>query len=310
MGPISLHDYQFPDGTGSIRLTEGWTTNATSCNGLVVITGPADQTITMGFGVTVVTPDSTVVRMNQQLNANAQRMGGRPTPLNLFVAPFGGPVDVLQNLTPQFSARSQQNGGPDFVLDHLTKVKEIPPMLPRGTAAFARYGITIGKAGGQKHSQVLARLEVNPIGNGTFMFSLASAAAPDATYKEDLPTMLAIMNSLHENDAVIEGQTQQKIAGMNQRFAAQQQAQQKVQAAWDSYNKDMEHNQLITARSNTDFDEVIRGVRDVEDTTTGERASVNLGDVDQIVDHLNEYQPGRYKQIPLRDEVNPLPGGE
>jgi hypothetical protein len=47
------------------------------------------------------------------------------------------------------------------------------------------------------------------------------------------------------------------------------------------------------------FDETIRGWREVEDTTTGERKSVDLGNVDQIVDKLNEADPGRYKQIPL-----------
>lgn len=51
----------------------------------------------------------------------------------------------------------------------------------------------------------------------------------------------------------------------------------------------------------TDLDEVIRGVR------TGERTSADLGNVDQIVDRLNEQDPGRYVQIPLRDELLPLP---
>jgi hypothetical protein len=39
-------------------------------------------------------------------------------------------------------------------------------------------------------------------------------------------------------------------------------------------------------------------------------ASVDLGNVDRIVDRLNEGDPGRYKQIPLRDEMYPLPGGQ
>jgi len=52
---------------------------------------------------------------------------------------------------------------------------------------------------------------------------------------------------------------------------------------------------------------VIRGYRTVEDTTTGERSSVNLGKVDDVVNKLNEGDPGRYKQIPLRDEMYPMP---
>jgi hypothetical protein len=307
---IQLQTYQFPDNTGSIGLAQGWTTNAPSCNGLVLIAGPVDQLITLGFGAEVLTPDSTMVQMNRQLNANAQRMGGRPLPLGMLIAPYGDPVDVLKNLVPQLSEKSQQNGGPSLVLDHVTEVKKIPAMMQGGSAALARYGVTQASQGEQKHCQVLARVEIIPIGNGTFSFFFSSAAAPDATYEKDLPTMLAIMNSLRENAAVIQGQTQQQIAGMNQRFAAQQQAQQEKQAAFDGYLKDIQHNELLTERSNTDFDEVIRGVRDVEDTETGQRTSVNLGDSTQIVNNLNEYQPGRYKEVPLRDEMFPLPAGE
>ena len=46
----------------------------------------------------------------------------------------------------------------------------------------------------------------------------------------------------------------------------------------------------------------IRGQRTVMDTTTGEKQSVDLGNVDGIVNKLNVFQPGRYQQIPLRDE--------
>ena len=47
--------------------------------------------------------------------------------------------------------------------------------------------------------------------------------------------------------------------------------------------------------------------RTVEDTRTGERTSVDLGNVNEIVDKLNEHNPDRYIQIPLRDELHPLP---
>jgi hypothetical protein len=43
----------------------------------------------------------------------------------------------------------------------------------------------------------------------------------------------------------------------------------------------------------------------VEDTTTSVKRSVDLGNVDVIVDKLNEDDPGRYRQIPPRDELDP-----
>ena len=86
-----------------------------------------------------------------------------------------------------------------------------------------------------------------------------------------------------------------------------QRAHATQQAAFDDYLKSVQRNSVIRERSALDFDEVIRGVRTVEDTQTGHRTSVDLGNVDQIVDKLNEHDPGRYVQIPLRDEMAPLP---
>ncbi len=73
-------------------------------------------------------------------------------------------------------------------------------------------------------------------------------------------------------------------------------------------NRAWERNQLIIARSHADFDETIRGYRTVEDITAGDRTSVDLGDVHRIVEKLNEHDPGRYREVPLRDELYPMPG--
>jgi hypothetical protein len=51
----------------------------------------------------------------------------------------------------------------------------------------------------------------------------------------------------------------------------------------------------------------MRGYRTVEDTQTGVKGSVDLGNVDKIVDDLNECEPGRFRPIPLRDEADPVP---
>jgi hypothetical protein len=73
----------------------------------------------------------------------------------------------------------------------------------------------------------------------------------------------------------------------------------------DRYNEAWRRGENIQDRSFADFDEVIRGYRTVEDTRTGDRTSVDLGNVHDIVEKLNERDPGRYKEIPLRDEMYP-----
>jgi hypothetical protein len=65
----------------------------------------------------------------------------------------------------------------------------------------------------------------------------------------------------------------------------------------------MQQQQLDSERNFADVDEGIRGYRKVYDMKTGEEADVNLGDVNGVVNALNEADPGRYVQVPLRDEV-------
>src|SRR5262249_8034019 len=124
----------------------------------------------------------------------------------------------------------------------------------------------------------------------------------------DLPTMMAIAKSLKTNDAAVAQQTQQAIAQSNQRFAAFQQSMKEKNAAFDSYMQSVRNRELVNERTNADFDEVIRRYRTVEDTATGYKTSVDLGNVHDVVEKLNEADPGRYKEIPLRDEMYPLPG--
>jgi hypothetical protein len=74
-------------------------------------------------------------------------------------------------------------------------------------------------------------------------------------------------------------------------------------AATDAAIDRMRRQQLQADRSFADVDEGIRGYRKVYDTQTGQEADVNLGDVNGVVNALNEADPGRYVQVPLRDEV-------
>ena len=102
---------------------------------------------------------------------------------------------------------------------------------------------------------------------------------------------LAVQNELREN-----------MDASNQRFAAQQQAHREQTDAFDRRNRGWEQNLQTQARSNDDFSEATRGSRTIQDTRTGEKASVNSGNIDAPVDALNAQDPDRYELIPLRDE--------
>jgi hypothetical protein len=308
---VQMEAYSFPDGTGSIGLPEGWKTNAqTSIHG-VSIQGPADQSVTIGHGLEVCTPDSMVVQTQLRMAAQAQQMRmPPPPPLKIFIAPYSGPLDALKNIVPQLNQMSRRAGGPGITLDQVLESQTAKANFLSGQAALVYYAVTRTTAGNAQHRRALARMETYPIGgprSGTWGIYWTELAAPDATFDQDLPVMLAITHSQKENAGAIQAATNREIAASNQRTAAALQANAERQKAFDGYLQSVQHNQLIMNRSTDNFDEIIRGERTVQDTQTGERHSVDLGHVDAIVDELNKSDPGRYVQVPLRDEMDPLP---
>jgi hypothetical protein len=308
---VPLQTYTFPDNTGSVGIAQGWTTNAQTIGG-ATITGPGDQKIVMGVGAEVITPDSQMIRMHNQLNANGMRMGGKPmAPINMLIAPVSpDAATTFKSLMDAINVMNRAKANPTTTLERIVQANKTPSMSPKGTAAAIIFDFNKSDTGPNKHYRALIQFEYYFVGQSrdTWAFYATQLTAPAETFKQDLPVMLAQTNSLKENAAVIQQKTQQKIAAQNQWFQAQQAAQKKVEAAYDQQHKDWEHNQLIQDRSNANFDEYIRGYRTVQDTSTGDKTSVDLGNVHQVVENLNYYDPGRYKEIPLRDELYPLPG--
>jgi len=271
----------------------------------------------LGYYLTIVTPESQTIQTHRALIENARQTGAPPPQLApLLVAPFTGPADALVNLMPQLNHLAQQATGTQIELDNVVELKQVAPILQGGRASILTYGVTWTTRSSKAHYKVLARVECDPVAHDSWMLSTTSVRAPDATFDRDLPTMLAMATSVRENAQVIGQKSNENIDAMNQRFAAQQQAHRELMDTyarsnrnWEKNNRDRdvqnrrwEEGQNRQSHSVADFDEVIRGYRTVEDTRTGEKTSVNLGHVDQIVDKLNEYEPDRYRQIPLRDE--------
>ena len=287
---VPLRTYAFADGTGTLGLPKGWTTSAQSVMQGVFVQGPNDQALGLALGVAVQTPLSS--------------LRGLPGSL---VAPFATPQQTFAALAPQWSQQSVRQGGPSRVVDSLQTLMELPPSMPNGRAAVLTYGVTETSRAGSKHYLGLTQLELVPTTQTSFMVFLTQLRAPDASWARDEPVMLQIARSLKTNDDRVREVSGQALAAQNQWFANQQAGYRQQTEANDAHNRQWERDSNTRSLSNDDFDEVIRGYRTVEDTRTGERGSVDLGNVDDVVDALNRGDPGRYQQIPLRDEADPVP---
>ncbi|MGD0140597.1 MAG: hypothetical protein ABSD28_17150 [Tepidisphaeraceae bacterium] len=300
---LQMQTQTFGDGAGTIGVPPHWKITSASNIGSVFLEGPAQQTVGLGIDLEIATPDSMFASTQNQLIASGQL----PPAMRMLIAPYTGPTEALKNLTPQLSLLSQARGGPAIRLDQILQSSPMQPQFPNGQAARLYYRTTQSHNGQSTGFRAWAQLECYPVGNGIWGVFACSVSGPDATFDTNLPIMLDISKSWKLNDAVIAQHSQQNIAASNARFQAFEQSQKEKQDAFDDYLASVQHNELIRERSNADFDEVIIGYRTVYDTETGEHRSVDLGNVDGIVNALNEGDPGRYVQIPLRDEEFPLP---
>ncbi len=344
---VALTEYDFPDGTGSIGIAAGWTTSAQSEVSPGVITGPAGQTIILFNGVGVQTPDSPQVQSRQQMearwaqmNANNAARGLPPIQMKpqppILVAPFTDPVTAVQNMVPQFSLRSVFNNGPSLTFGKIISSEDRASPLPNGKAATVTYSFTRVQNGQSTPFRVQAAVIVSSQSTTSwFWYTPYAAQAPDSTFDQDLPVMMAMVNSNKVNQQramqVAQARNQATQQAGQQLIAAQQaqdqalnnmakqdadtqsqihqEQQQQTQAQYDAHNQQFSDYELQRSRHAADFDESIIGTRTIYDTVTGQTGYADLTDVSGVVDSLNKaaLDPNRFVQIPLRDQLAPLP---
>jgi hypothetical protein len=292
---VPLTTYNFPDGTGSIGLARGYKTQSQSLVGTVLVDGAGDQHMLMGASISAVTPDSYLARQQVQAQQNARMLHMPPPPqMPLTIAAMGSdPGQTLANLVPSFSAASQKAGGPAITLDRIIDQKPLTnaPTMNGGKAAVVTYDVTFTTNGSPKHYRASALVSVTPLTPGSYMVYMTESRAPVQTFDHDILVMWAMINSIKVNEQVAQAKLQ-----------AQRQTNDAIfKMSMDSAKRAM----TAEAKQSADFDEILVGSRTVENTDTGQRFDVNLGDSHQIVQQLNAQGQYHYKEIPLRDEVFP-----
>ena len=293
---IKLQTYNFPDGTGSVGVPDGWTC-ASPTIGNCVVKGPADQTVGLDLSAVVDVPNGQSVRMLRIGHGDLSRA---------LIGPFSpDPATALKNLIEAINRISRAHGGPTNTVDEIVNQKPIAAGsgMPNGRAAIIEMKFTRTTNGVAKKFHSVQQFAVYSFNGGqdTWSYFASQLSAPEETFKQDFPVMNAIFASLKENARGIaaKGAAEQKQAD-----AINAQTNRMV-AASNANIARMQQQQLESDRSFADVDEGIRGYRKVYDTQTGHEADVNLGDVNGVVNALNEADPGRYIQVPLRDEVQP-----
>jgi len=332
----NAQEYQFPDGTGSITLAEGWKTQAQSAIGPIFIQGPGKQNVWISSNINVLTPDSPALRMMQQNEAFVRRWGGKPAPTPMrMVAEFTDPVQALSDLTPQMSKMSESKGGPAVRIDKIISHKEMPSNLKDGKAAVIVWDVSHTENGESTAYRSQEFMQMAMVGSGSWMMFATGFTSPAETYDHDAPVVLAMVRSEKVNQEVA-SQRMQQISQQNmamlkqqadasnaslqrnhdewmkaqdQRNATYQEQHAAQMAGYAQHNQQWANEEWQKSRNSADFIETIKGTRTVYDTATGAAGTADLNYVNGVVNSLNEaaLDPNRFVQIPLRDEMYPAP---
>ncbi len=326
--PVTLRAFDFPDGSGSIGVPEGWTCRSTSAADAVIVDGPDGQRVTIGQTIALNGQQSPLVQSKrgaeeqkrqtdlsrQRLDAQMRSMGLQPVPMppmppmpqqppdaamGIFYGEFDDPFTMLRQVYPQLSEGSQANHGPPERIDQVLAVTPAQPMVQGGRADLVSMLWSAGTGATAEHFRFQGRLESSSTGYDTaLLFSSGLRAHPDR-FDRDLPALWAVMQSFKPNDekiAQIGQENNQKIIALGKQLRDNQQAMfDRGQAihnqqadSFDRFERGINAQSTASHRAAADTAEMLSGYQDVVNTRTGERTSVDYYNSDGIVGALNE----------------------
>jgi hypothetical protein len=260
--PVPLQHTTLSDGT-TLDLPGGWTVQPQ--NGAVGGTGP-EGTFDFGQAMEVYTPEAAAYY--------AQPYGAR-APL---VAAFGDPGRELQELWAQFKLVN----APDDI--HIIERAPLP-WWTSGPGEMIHFQAFIN--GNQ--SEAVAEVLTSQSGVGKWMYYYSGVQTSQATFNQNLPTLMRIWQSWKTDDRVFQERLMNAARSL-------QQCGRIIQEA-NAYRQD------AMERSSMAWDHIVRGTWPIEDQQTHSRL-IPQQDVSVVVQKLNESEGyNRWRVVPY-EELN------
>jgi hypothetical protein len=260
-GSVALRPVPLPDGSGTLRLPAGWKIGSAH-QGMVSAAGPHGS-VDLGIWFPVMTPEA------------ASQMYARPS----IVAPYGGVVQAIQQVVPQFLRTSGVTGW-----RMLRVIGRAPASAPNGKGEFVHIE---SEFAGKGRFQTVALVMMMPTGDGSWIFYYSSVTSPSKSFAQNLPVLAKIWGSWKVSDHIYQQRLSNALASMKETGRILRETNRNTQDAYD--------------RSNRAWGHTIRGTWVYEDTETGKRYEATYDDMDQRLAAKNRaagYE--RYRQIPYR----------
>lgn len=268
---------RIPDGSGTLNLPENWKITGASRGG-VDVAGPLGESISLGIGFTIFTPQAEAYIEQQR------RQVGMRGPTGFLIAPYCEPVEAVKALVPQFSRMSKAAGQVEF---KLVKVIEAAPVEDRlGKTAYLHLVVEFGSGKQAWRQESLALVKCMPMGMGRWQYYYSQVASPEALFQRDLPTMVKIWQSWTLDPANVAERMNKAIAmmGKTREILARGAAKQ----------------DQARAQSSAEWDSIISGYATVVDKATGNQIDVNSSKVKETVEKMNDKAGyGKFKEVKL-----------
>ena len=256
------------DGSGQMTLPQGWQLTA------------AHQGVARAEGPHGIVESGITFSAISRAGAEQRARFGLPT-----LVLVADPTDLPSALVGVWTAVVRQGLTPPF---RIRRVIESLPVPSQSTipiqAGFVHYEI--------EHEAVVKRVLalVNMAAldaDGQWVYFESHVVAPLTCFGQNLPTLFQIWTSAQ----VSPQEFQRRLEGAMSSLRAAHEMQ------WQGMrNQSRRHDDMYAA-----WREQHIGVRVVEDTIGGTRRTVELGHSTELVRKLNEREPGRYREIPLRE---------
>jgi hypothetical protein len=264
----------FPDGSGQMELPDGW-----------------DYTFAQKGMVAAMGPQGIIERA--VATQVMSRAGAARTAAMFPTLPWPGhvldptdPVSAFVEFRNQAAASMARRTGQQP--DRLLRVIEAAPVALQapGLAQAAYIHYELQRAVGVWRGLSLVILG-SIMSDGSWLFYETYVASPAQSFAQNLPVLVRIWNSALTAQHVIQERLDNALNSLRE--------------AGEIWRQATQHRQQAEQRMADNWTEAFRGTRVIQDTHTGTRAHVPLGDSAEIVERLNRHSPGRYREIPLRE---------
>jgi hypothetical protein len=286
-----LHETRFPDNSGTIGLPTGWNI-VNARGGSVVATGPGGEFVAVGLIHTMLDPST---QQGNGLITYETNQGRRPLPQQFSIYPFGRDlVDAFAAYQKQAAERSNL---PVPTLTVTTKTKS-PPTQYLADAVTIVGDLDMRDGKGPLTSLILLGA-MKRVGPAQWGLTVTRVSAPKPQAGAVWSTLLAIANSVKQNGAVIQAETNAVIDQIHQVGEAARKQAEAQHAANDAHNASVEAQWDANARVSKSFQDYTLDQTVIVDTHTGEHATA----WNQTADLLVKADPNRFQYVPKQDFI-------